>query len=102
MADLITLQFIVIGGNPSFVEIDPKKTVVDLKQAIHKEAIGDGQFPLALDLILWKVRRFHDTSLEYSHLCHSPRGTYFSNPKRTSIHVYLTQNLPRMPSILIP
>jgi Crinkler effector protein N-terminal domain len=38
-----------------FVEITPEHTVAHLRKLIHKEAFGDGQLPLAKDLVLYKV-----------------------------------------------
>lgn len=104
MTDKITLQFLVIGDpNPSFVEISPEKTISHLKKLIQKDRENGALKGVdAADLTLWKVRRSHHTNLEYSHLCHSPRNTYLSTPQTFSIHVFLTQILLSMPSILVP
>ena len=37
------------------VEPTPEQSVADVKELIHHKAIGDGQPPLAKDLVLWRV-----------------------------------------------
>jgi Crinkler effector protein N-terminal domain len=56
MNETITLWCNVKGDSSLFkVEIAPERDVADLRKLIHKEAFADGQFPLAKDLVLYKV-----------------------------------------------
>jgi predicted glutamine amidotransferase len=62
MSDDITLWCNVKGDSTLiFVEISPEKTVAHLKELVHQKGFGVGVFPLAKDLVLYKVRRPLDT-----------------------------------------
>lgn len=50
------LTCLLKGDKTTFdVEIPADMRVSRLKEAIHTKAIGDGKFPLAKNLVLWKV-----------------------------------------------
>ena len=91
-----------VKGETSLFSVKPavEDTIEDVKKLIHSEAFGDGQFPLAKNLVLYKVRGSLDTRFEYTHFLYSPRFKS-SVPRRLSALRVLERSIcPRMQSSL--